>query len=87
MLQRCDRLRGLPILVSLSNLESARPTKCRSDRDGRMMSHYFDLSTLEANRKEAEVMKKKHKKYDWRKYKEMKKKEKTKRKVQQLLMD
>jgi len=57
------------------------------DRDGRMMSHYFDLSTLEANRKEAEEMKKKRKKYDWRKYKEMKKKEKTKRRVQQLLMD
>ena len=57
------------------------------DRDGRMMSHYFDINTLEANRAEAEVKKKKLKKYDWRKYAAMKKDEKRKRKVQQLLMD
>lgn len=64
------------------------------------MSHYFDLSTLEKNRQEAEEKKKKAsrnspclhsvdsdmpcsqlKKYDWRKYKEIKKKERTKRRV------
>ncbi|KAJ8604223.1 hypothetical protein CTAYLR_009777 [Chrysophaeum taylorii] len=58
-----------------------------NDREGRMMSHYFDLSTLEQNRKEAEEKKKKLKKYDWRKYKEIKKKERTKRRVQALLKD
>mmetsp|Transcript_15730 Transcript_15730/g.49234 ORF Transcript_15730/g.49234 Transcript_15730/m.49234 type:complete len:234 (-) Transcript_15730:197-898(-) len=58
-----------------------------NDREGRMMSHYFDLSTLEKNRQEAEEKKKKLKKYDWRKYKEIKKKERTKRRVQALLKD
>ena len=44
-----------------------------------MMSHYFDLDSLEANRAEAAAKKQKlkHKKYDWRKYKAAKKKEKA----------
>ena len=59
------------------------------DREGRMMSHYFDLDSLEANRAEAAAKKQKlkHKKYDWRKYKAAKKKEKVKRQVQKLLED
>lgn len=64
-----------------------------SDREGRMMAQYFDLSTLEQNRKEAQEKKQKVrppvalsrssqlKRYDWRKYKEIKKKEKVKRRV------
>ena len=54
------------------------------DREGRMMSHYFDLDSLEQNRAEAAAKKQKlkHKKYDWRKYKAAKKKEKVKRQVQ-----
>ena len=59
------------------------------DREGRMMSHYFDLDSLEQNRAEAAAKKQKlkHKKYDWRKYKAAKKKEKVKRQVQKLLED
>jgi len=51
------------------------------------MNHFFDLSTLEQNRLEAEEKRNKLKKYDWRKYKEMKKDEKRKRRVQALLRD
>lgn len=58
-----------------------------NDRDTRMMSLYFDVSTLEKNREQAEEKKRKLRKYDWRKYKEIKKKEKTKRRVQELLKD
>lgn len=58
-----------------------------NDRNTRMMSLYFDVSTLEKNRQQAEEKKKKLRKYDWRKYKEIKKKEKTKRRVQELLKD
>ena len=59
------------------------------DREGRMMAHYFDLDSLAANRAEAAAKKQKlkHKKYDWRKYKAAKKKEKVKRQVQKLLED
>ena len=46
------------------------------DREGRQMHNFFDLSTLEQNRKEAEQKKQKLKNVDWRKYKEESKKRK-----------
>ena len=58
-----------------------------NDREGRMMSHYFDLSTLEQNRAEAEVLKQRLRTHDWRTHAEEKKKGKVKRKLQQLLSD
>ena len=58
-----------------------------NDKDGRMMHHFFDVNTLEQNRIDAVEKQKKLKKYDWRKYKEMKKDEKRKRRVQALLRD
>ncbi|KAJ1454812.1 hypothetical protein M885DRAFT_617666 [Pelagophyceae sp. CCMP2097] len=58
-----------------------------SDREGRMMSHYFDLSTLEQNRKEAQANKGKASTVDWKKYAKNKKAEKQKRKIEDLLAD
>ena len=46
------------------------------DREGRQMHNFFDISTLENNRKEAEEKKKQLKNVDWRKYKEDRKKRK-----------
>ena len=40
------------------------------------MHNFFDISTLEQNRKEAEEKKQKLKNVDWRKYKEDRKKRK-----------
>ena len=46
------------------------------DREGRQMHNFFDINTLEQNRKEAEEKKKQLKNVDWRKYKEDRKKRK-----------
>ena len=46
------------------------------DREGRQMHTFFDINTLEQNRKEAEEKKKKLKNVDWRAYKEERKKRK-----------
>lgn len=59
-------------------LQKGRP----DDRQGRQMSAFFDLSTLEKNREEAQRVKKQlqqAKNIDWRKYKEEKKLMKLKR--------
>uniref|UniRef100_A0A7S3JR45 WW domain-containing protein n=1 Tax=Aureoumbra lagunensis TaxID=44058 RepID=A0A7S3JR45_9STRA len=57
-----------------------------NDREGRMLSHYFDLSALDQKDTNGESKRKKiQQKYDWKKYREMKKREKNKRRVQALL--
>jgi hypothetical protein len=47
-----------------------------ADREGRQMSHFFDISSLDENRRQAEQMKRDRqqmKGYDWKSYKEQKK--------------
>ena len=74
-----------PAPFSSSSRESAR-TRARI---GALNRAHSLRRLLEQNRAEAAAKKQKlkHKKYDWRKYKAAKKKEKVKRQVQKLLED